>query len=485
MKFGMVNDNNTIGLFFFRDGIRVIICTIFFLGVFVGCLEVEKVSEKKPYAVSVKKERSYYQAQKIVEHLADLGIPSYVVEKGADKDRYFHVVTKSFRTEDEAENFRELLASKEMEKGEIFSFDDLSEEERKNLANRKIYMQEERQRIPAETPDVPRSILSTIRKVPGSNAFYIGRMNLVNLGMTDKGKIYSLDLSTDLPRGVKFSYFAEHGNAFAEIRLVDNLYGDQVTFEILNLKSGESVEVLASEIADNILATGEYAVEEKIPYFIASYDRLGGYRVTIELPATKKSAAKQRSYTIVGDRSNEYLFIVQDAGRDDPERIARLLSQIGTSNGLEDYDEFWNSFYLIPKNLDGDIFIAYASEKMGPSYARNKGNALWAKRIVGHWTYSMYFYAPEKGVWNYTAFDLLTEPYCGKTWEIYSKQVWDASLNFCGTRGHVIKHWLLGGITELNYRFDRYVLTINPRSGNFTQSSLISRAERFQYVCGK
>ncbi len=464
-------------------GVRLIICAGFVLGVLAGCFEVEKVSEKKPYAVSVKKERSYYQAQKIVEHLADLGIPSYVVEKGEDKDRYYHVVTKPFRTEDEAENFREHLASKEMEKGEIFSFDDLSEEERKNLANRKIYMQEERKRIPAETPDVPRSILSTIRKVPGSNAFYIGRMNLVNLDLTDKGKIYSLGLSTDLPRGVKLSYFAEHGNAFAEIRLVDNLYGDQVTFEILNLKPGENAETLASEIADDILATGEYDVEEKIPYFVASYDGLGGYRVTIEVPATKKSAAKQRSYTIVGDRSSEYLFIVQDAGRDDPERISRLLSQIGKSNGLEDYDEFWNSFYLIPKNLDGDVFIAYASEKMGPSYARTRGNALWAKRIVGHWTYSMYFYAPKKGVWNYAVFDLLTEPYCGKTWEIYSKQVWEAGLNFCGTRGHVIKNW--GTITELNYRFDRYVLTINPHSGNFSQSSLISRAERFQYACGR
>ena len=156
-------------------GMRQIICAGFVLGVLAGCFEIEKVSEKKPYAVSVKKERSYYQAQKIVEHLADLGIPSYVVEKGEDKDRYFHVVSKPFQTEDEAENFREHLASMEMEKGEIFSFDDLSEEERKNLANRKIYMQEERQRIPAETPDVPRSILSTIRKVPGSNAFYISQ----------------------------------------------------------------------------------------------------------------------------------------------------------------------------------------------------------------------------------------------------------------------------------------------------------------------
>ena len=154
---------------------RQIICAGFVLGVLAGCFEIEKVSEKKPYAVSVKKERSYYQAQKIVEHLADLGIPSYVVEKGEDKDRYFHVVSKPFQTEDEAENFREHLASMEMEKGEIFSFDDLSEEERKNLANRKIYMQEEGQRIPAETPDVPRSILSTIRKVPGSNAFYISQ----------------------------------------------------------------------------------------------------------------------------------------------------------------------------------------------------------------------------------------------------------------------------------------------------------------------
>lgn len=350
------------------------------------------------------------------------------------------------------------------------------------MADRKIYMQEERKRIPAQTPDVPAAVLSIVRKVPGSNAFYIGKMNLVNLDLDDVRKIYSLGLSTDLPRGVKLSYFAGHGRAFAEVRLVDNLYGDKVTFEILNLKPGENAGELASEIADSILATGDYDVEEKEPYLVRAYDWLEGYRVIIEIPPTKRSAARRRSYTVVGDRSNEYLFIVQDAGRDDPERIARLLAQIGKSNGLEDYDEFWNSFYLIPKNLEGDVFIAYSSEKMGPSYARSKGNAPWAKRIVGHWTYSLYFLAPKKGVWSYGVFDLLTGPYCGKTWEIYSKQVWESDLRFCGTRGHAIE--FAGQVTELNYRFDRYVLTINPRSGSFTQRSLISRAERFQYACG-
>lgn len=59
-------------------GVRLIICAGFVLGVLAGCFEVEKVSEKKPYAVSVKKERSYYQAQKIVEHLADLDRKSVV-----------------------------------------------------------------------------------------------------------------------------------------------------------------------------------------------------------------------------------------------------------------------------------------------------------------------------------------------------------------------------------------------------------------------
>lgn len=75
-----IKGNNSIGPVCFA-GKFFILGAILFLGVLAGCLEVEKISEKKPYAVAVKRERSYYQAQKIAEHLADIGVPAYVVEK--------------------------------------------------------------------------------------------------------------------------------------------------------------------------------------------------------------------------------------------------------------------------------------------------------------------------------------------------------------------------------------------------------------------
>ena len=59
--------------------------------------------------------------------------------------------------------------------------------------------------------------------------------------------------------------------------------------------------------------------------------------------------------------------------------------------GLNDYDEFYNSFYVLPDQpIDEDIFLGYSIDKLDWSYAKEEGYANWSKAMVGHWNVNGY-----------------------------------------------------------------------------------------------
>ena len=87
---------------------RFVLVLLAILFALCGCEEeVEKVSVKKPIAIVLKRERSYYQAQKIVRHFADLNIPAYIVEKNDENEnQWFYVVTGAFKDTLSMESYR-------------------------------------------------------------------------------------------------------------------------------------------------------------------------------------------------------------------------------------------------------------------------------------------------------------------------------------------------------------------------------------------
>lgn len=460
---------------------RFVLVLLAIMFVLCGCEEeVEKVSVKKPIAIVLKRERSYYQAQKIVRHFADLNIPAYIVEKNDENEnQWFYVVTGAFKDTLSMESYRRRkLEPLKVKQDTLLNYRNTSSHVTYSMTG-KQFRGKEMKRLNLNKPDVPEVVFETVAQVPESHAFFIHRMGLVNFSQGHLGNLTAGRLNLDLPRGVGLYFLKERGEAFTEVILMDNIYGDRVTFDVLRLRSGLDGNEVASEIADKILNTDKYEVEEKSPYIINAYAPLSGYKVEILTKPTKKKPGLTRTYYILSDNRSEFVFIVQSVEKDYA-TLAALMREIGRGNGLKDYDEFWNSFYLMPKNMGGDIFVAYATEKMGWNYAKAKGYAAWAKRIVGHWNYAMYFYTPGKGMWQYTVFDLLTAPYAEKTWSIYRNAVsiWREQRDFCRTRGYVEPD-------ELSYRYDRYILTVNPFTpGNFSKNGLVTKASNFQYVCG-
>ena len=304
-------------------------------------------------------------------------------------------------------------------------------------------------------------------------------MGIVNFSQGHYSNLLTPKIQLDLPRGVSLNYIKGIAEVFSEFIMKDNLYEDNITMEILRLKRDQSSIVLIQDIADKILGTGQYEDEKELPIEADAYTHLKGYKVSFV--AKTKKGERKRAYYILGDSANEFIFIVQSVEKNEAD-IYRFIGEIGKGNGLNDYNEFWNSFYLMPNDMPNDIFLAYSSERLGWSYAKSKGYAPWAKRHVGHWAYSMFFYdKKKKNIWHYSLFDGLSGSYNAKSWSLYNKAVsgYREKRKFCGTTGFVEPE-------ELSYVYDRYILLVNPfplYNTFLTKKDLINKAENFQYVC--
>lgn len=65
----------------------------------VACNKVTKVepfSEEKPLSVEITKERSYYQADRIVKRLAKMGMEAYVLEETTEDGQWYRVTSGAF-----------------------------------------------------------------------------------------------------------------------------------------------------------------------------------------------------------------------------------------------------------------------------------------------------------------------------------------------------------------------------------------------------
>ena len=158
------------------------------------------------------------------------------------------------------------------------------------------------------------------------------------------------------------------------------------------------------------------------------------------------------------------------------------------------YNEFYNVFYIIPDQIvDQDQFVGFTIDKLGWSYAQNRGYVRWSKEMVGHWQASGYFYNDKKGLWAYGIFDLLTKDKQNHIYNgLYAK---DRSRNkykidVYGTNGFILYRNKYNRrarrsykkVREISFGIDRYISAINnTENAWFTKDELLQRAESLQF----
>jgi hypothetical protein len=356
----------------------------------------------EPYMISLKDE-------------ADENNEWYVLLTGAEADT---IAIEQLKTKLQIEH--------QLEEVQVLNYNNLSD----YLSTVKQKDIKEVEKIVADRPDIPESVYELVEKFPKNNLFSVKNISLHSFPDEDVPRQYMrsfYDTSLDLPRGVKKRIVAKNAAAFAEVIYEDNLYGDQVTVDVIKLRDDhgihelpkarltsheiavedmpETAEQIAWYFSTLILNTGRYRTETYDPIYVPSFIDLYGYKVVIE---PRKDYV--RTYMVLVDAAGSFVIFSQSTDKTDEEILA-YLEEFGKSNGMLEYNEFHNTFFTIPKCLEeGDVFLGYSSSILTNSYAYSKGYAKWAKAMVGHSESSAHFYnTTSKKSWTCSSFDLITK----------------------------------------------------------------------------
>ena len=472
-----------------------------FILLLISCASEKKIepfSAEKPYTIEIKKERSYFQAQKISNRLNKMDLPAYVVNTVDSTDgEWYRIMSGAMDNTDSIAAYKNRLESEfnfnNINVVEYTAYDSLIVMKPDVKEKTVSEVNTERKRIDANTPDIPKDILDIVAKYPDNNVFYLDKISILNL---DEPKtLNQLDgVRLDMPRGVSVSKMAKYCTSLAETQYQDNLFDDRVTMSILKLKDDVDFEGddptdkkyyrVTNKFAEDILATDNYPYEDASKIHVAAWKPLYGYKVELK---TKKGV--DRTYYVLTDENCEYLVFSQSIEKTAKE-MEEILSEIGKSEGLNNYDEFYNNFYVLPDEPeDEDIFLIYTIDKLTWRYAQSKGYQTWAKKMVGHWHVNAYFYNKSKGFWTLGLFDLLTksnQKYIYGT--LYSKDTGTGKTaqNVYGVDGFYVHsyYYYYYESWELNFGIDRYVYTINSDNSRMKKDDMLKRAEKMQFKKG-
>ena len=206
------------------------------------------------------------------------------------------------------------------------------------------------ERIKTETPDLPENIFKIAQKFPQSNLFYVQNVFLFNFPRKSIPNKYYQGFNNaklDLPRGISKREVTKQASALAEVIYKDNLYGDQVTVDIIKLRDGEEIasqprliltqnnngtvpnkaDNIAWYYAAQILNTGRYRTEKYEPIEVRASEPLFGYKVLIE-PRNDYF----RTYFVLADENGEYAVFSQSTDKSD-EEILDYLQRVGSGMG--------------------------------------------------------------------------------------------------------------------------------------------------------
>ena len=466
---------------------------------FVACnkeVQVETFSEEKPLTLEITKERSYYQADRIVKRLTKMGMEAYILEENTSDGQWYRVMSGALADSTQVDAYTHRIDSLfHLKPQAVVDYTALDSASRTPIHKEAV---QEKHRIAANPPAVPIEVTQVVHKYPENVMFNLKKIGL--LCLTDKALTIADNSKLDMPRGVKLSFLQKKEcKAISSVIYEDNLYGDRVTLSIVKCKDTDKPQVasiiptptehneyalaLCSDLCDMILNTGTYQNEQKDGFEAEAYSRLTGYKVSFE------EKGKTRTYYVFTDEAGEYIYMAQTT-KDDETELMDFIKEIGKSNGLVEYDEFYNTFYTMPDNpIDGDMFLGYYVDRLTWSYARSKGYSNWSKRMVGHMEVTCYFYNPYKGIWSCSLFDLLTEQAEEQIYNNLYRQNLDPEdrRTIYGEQGAAIYHydWWIGDytLTEVNLGFDRYVVAING-SSSYSERDLILRMEALQFTQG-
>ncbi len=450
----------------------------------------KEFNTETPYAIQAKEVRSYYKALDIQSRLKQKGVASYIVLEETADGNWYRVLSGAEKSIEDITSYKN-----EIEEGipinfEIINFQKIED---KLILNFKDSLTE-RKRLKSKKPNVPEKIYELIDKFPEDRNFIVKSFFVSSspdsIGDIRKYRAAYENINDDLPRGVSLKGLMKKSLCIAEVIYEDNLFGDRVTVDIIKLRENLDIEPtntgvsraqeIANYFAEIVLETGKYKFEDKLQIEVSSFQKFSGYKVTIQ---PKKNKDVLRTYFILVSKDLNFLVFLQSTDKTDDE-IIQIIEELGQSEGLGSYDEFYNAFYTLPALCTiNDKFVSISSEMLTNRYARDRGYKKWAKKMVGHWVTTANFNGVINNNWALSFFDVLNEDKVNFIYnDLYIKS------NKSSRNRDIIEMLGVKGVIdrdkyprELSFPKNRFVVAINNTNyGRLNRKKMLTLAECLQ-----
>ena len=459
----------------------------------VVTLTITSCSQKEfntetPYAIQAKEVRSYYKALDIQSRLKQKGVASYIVSEETADGNWYRVLSGAEKSLEDITSYKN-----EIEEGipinfEIINFQKIED----NLILNFEDSLTERKRLKSKKPNVPEKIYELIDKFPEDRNFIVKSFFVASspdsIADIRKYKAAYENINDDLPRGVSIKGLMKKSHCIAEVIYEDNLFGDRITVDVIKLRENLDIEStktgvsraqeIANYYAEIVLETGEYKFEDKLQIEVSSFQKFSGYKVTIQ---PKKDVI--RTYFILVSKDLNFLVFLQSTDKTDDE-IIQIIGELGQSDGLGSYDEFYNAFYTLPALCTiNDEFVSISSEKLTNRYARERGYKKWAKKMVGHWVTTAEFHGEQNNNWTLSFFDVLNEDKVNFIYnDLYIKSHESRRdsdiIDMLGVKGVIDRDKYPG---ELSFPKNRFIVAINNTDyGRLNRKNMLTLAECLQ-----
>lgn len=337
-----------------------------------------------PYSVKIRSYKEETLATNAKNRLEALPIDTPYIEKTYnDGDFSFNLHSGSFATESEAENLQEKIANLGINDTELSNYDDtlplMQNYDNIIQASPVVYNAGE-----ASVPTIfSPHIVNFIKQFPINRNFIID--NIIIADMDNIESVYDLPQNSELD--LLTSMLPENAKIHA---LAICLYRDDIFSKNINVMALQSDSGAFDKLTQNTNST-----QDIMPIMLP-----GGSSNFI----VKKTG---NDWLLLGCNKEKDTLILLQAKDFSETQFKAFIDNIENDSSLLVLPQIRKSLLILPDKMPGieNKFLYWTLDKVNWQYAQERGQAEWARQIVGHYCSSGYFKQDDKDL-NIGFFDL-------------------------------------------------------------------------------
>ncbi len=408
------------------------------------------LSEENPYSVLVRSYREEEKAAGDRDRLKAQDIYAYVLKKYDEKSLFkFDLHAGAFRTEEEAEEYQEVLEEKGITDTEVADYEDFAEDLEKYdevVSQKEVTLNSGAYKMPEV---ISENVRKTISQFPVNRDFQIVEVTIVDCKNLEASGNDLSDEIGDVPSDL---FDMDEIDSYSYVKYRDELFDKEL--EVYIVQSEKEIPGI-----ENLY---DYKLDESVKKdFRTNYGILHSYILN----------EYEDEVFLFGYSDDKKMGVLMAAENFSEKAFEAFMECSYSDSSLLVYPQIRRTLYVLPDNPETERnFLVYKLEEVDGSYAEERNYVDWSLPIVGTWRARSYFDQNEEVV--FMAFFDLDYDYNAE--KVHGMFMTEKSGNEISESNKPVdvngsKGWYLGYGSggELSFAHSSYIISIDTDTAGF------------------